>query len=121
MPVSLGVAGGGAMELRVLGPIEVRHDGSPVLLRGTKPRELLVLLAIRANHPVGAEQLIDELWEGDPPPSASTALRVHNNRLRAILELDRRPNSPRARVPAGPPGPPFRGAPYDTAAHRSHT
>jgi DNA-binding SARP family transcriptional activator len=106
------------MELRVLGPIEVRHDGSPVLLRGTKPRELLVLLAIRANHPVGAEQLIDELWEGDPPPSASTALRVHINRLRRILELDRSPHSPSARLPAGPHGYLLRVEPDELDAQR---
>lgn len=106
------------MELRVLGPIEVRHDGSPVLLRGAKQRELLVLLAIRANHPVGAEQLIDELWEGDPPPSASTALRVHINRLRQILELDRSPHSPSARLPAGPHGYLLRVEPDELDAQR---
>ncbi|HEY5171482.1 MAG TPA: BTAD domain-containing putative transcriptional regulator, partial [Acidimicrobiia bacterium] len=106
------------MELRVLGPIEVRHDGSPVLLRGAKQRELLALLAIRANHPVGAEQLIDELWEGDPPPSASTALRVHINHLRQILELDRSPHSPSARLPAGPHGYLLRVEPDELDAQR---
>jgi len=92
------------LELRVLGPIEVRHDGSPVKVRGTKPRQLLALLAIRPNRAVTAEQLVDELWEGNPPPSASTALRVHIRRLREALELDRAPNSPSARLPASPQG-----------------
>ncbi|MCU1466323.1 MAG: hypothetical protein JWM72_2251, partial [Actinomycetia bacterium] len=49
------------MELRILGPTEVRHDGSGVLLRGAKPRQLLVLLAMRPNRPVPADQLIEEL------------------------------------------------------------
>jgi DNA-binding SARP family transcriptional activator len=92
------------LELRVLGPIEVRHDGSPVQLRGEKPRELLALLAIRPNRPVTAEQLVEELWEGNPPPSAATALRVHIGRIRRALEIDRSASAPSTRVPAGPHG-----------------
>src|SRR5213595_2654089 len=97
-------AGVTKLELRVLGPIEVRHDGSPVQVRGSKPRELLALLAIRPNRPVTAEQLAEELWQGNPPPSSATALRVHVGRLRQALELDRNPNAPSARLPAGPHG-----------------
>ncbi len=92
------------MELRILGPTEVRHAGSPVSLPGAKPRQLLVLLAMRPNRPVLAEELIDELWEGEPPPSAATALRVHVARLRQVLELDRDPAAPSGRLPAGPHG-----------------
>ena len=92
------------MELRILGPTEVRHDGSPVSLRGAKPRQLLVLLAMRPNRPVLAEELIEELWEGEPPPSAATALRVHIARLRGVLELERSPSAPSGRLPAGPHG-----------------
>lgn len=92
------------LELRILGPIEVRHDGSPVKVRGTKPRELLALLAIRPNRPVTAEQLVDELWRNHPPPSAATALRVHIGRLRQALEPGRNTNSPSARLPAVPHG-----------------
>lgn len=106
------------MELRVLGPIEVRHDGSPVLLRGAKPRQLLALLAMRANRPVPADQLIEELWEGDPPPSGSIALRVHINRLRQVLELDRRAHAPSARLPAGPHGYLLRVEPDELDAQR---
>ncbi len=92
------------MELRILGPTEVRHAGSPVSLPGAKPRQLLVLLAMRPNRPVLAEELIEELWEGDPPPSAATALRVHVARVRQVLELDRDPAAPSGRLPAGPHG-----------------
>lgn len=92
------------MELRILGPTEVRHDGSAVTLRGAKPRQLLVLLAMRPNRPVPAEELIEELWDGDPPPSAATALRVHVGRLRQVLEPARDPSAPSGRLPAGPHG-----------------
>ena len=106
------------MELRVLGPIEVRHDGSPVQVRGGKPRELLALLATRPNRPVTAEQLIEELWEGNPPPSAATALRVHIGRIRSVLELDRSSSAPSTRLPAGPHGYVLRVEPDELDAQR---
>jgi DNA-binding SARP family transcriptional activator len=92
------------VDVRILGSSEIRHDGSPLTLRGAKPRQLLVLLALRANHPVPTDQLIDELWEGDPPSSAAAALRVHFARLRRVLEPDRSPNTPSVRLPAGRSG-----------------
>lgn len=92
------------MDVRILGPAEVRHDGSPVALRGAKARQLLVLLAVRANRPVPADVLVEELWESSPPPSASTALRVHVGHLRQVLEPDRDQNTASARLPAGPQG-----------------
>lgn len=100
----LAIARGRLVELRILGPTEVRHDGSPVRLRGAKPRQLLVLLAMRPNRPVPAEELIEELWDGVPPPSAATALRVHVRRVRQVLELPRTANAPSSRLPAGPHG-----------------
>ena len=106
------------MELRVLGPLEVRHDGSPVSLRGSKPRQLLVLLAMRANRPVSSEQLIEELWEGEPPPSAATALRVHIAKLRRALEPDRGASIPSGRLPAGPNGYLLRVEPDELDAQR---
>jgi adenylate cyclase len=75
----------GALELLVLGPLEVRLHGKPVAVTASKERALLALLV--ANHgrtlPVG--QLAEDLWEGSPPESASAALRVHVSRLRRTL------------------------------------
>ncbi len=92
------------MDVRILGSAEVRHDGSPLTIRGAKPRQLLVLLAMRANRPVPTDQLVEELWEGGPPPSAATALRVHIGRLRHVFEPERSPSAPSVRLPAGPHG-----------------
>src|SRR5258708_19486097 len=100
----LPTARGRPMEVRSRGGTEVRQGGSPVTLRGAKPRQLLVLLAMRPNRPVPAEELIEELWDGEPPPSAATALRVHVARLRQVLELARDPSAPSGRLPAGPHG-----------------
>jgi len=106
------------VELRVLGPLEIRHDGMPFLLRGIKPRQLLALLALRPNRAVPAEQLTEELWEGEPPASAATALRVHVGRLRQVLEPERDANAPSGRLPAGPHGYLLRVEPDELDAQR---
>ncbi len=79
------VHGAADLDLRVLGPLEVRTGGVAVAVTASKERALLALLV--ANHgrtlPVG--QLAEDLWEGSPPESASAALRVHISRLRRTL------------------------------------
>ena len=73
------------MEYRILGPLEVLHDGQPVSLGGSKQRALLVILLLHANEVVSRDRLIDELWGGSPPDTAQTALHVHVSQLRKIL------------------------------------
>ncbi|MBW3663736.1 MAG: AAA family ATPase [Actinobacteria bacterium] len=74
------------MELRLLGPLEVVVDGHTVALPGGRIRSLLALLALHARQILPADRLIDELWGGDPPPTASTALQNLVSRLRKLLE-----------------------------------
>jgi DNA-binding SARP family transcriptional activator len=78
-----------AVQLALLGPLELLVDGRPVELGAPKTRALLALLALRANRPVGAELLADELWDGRPPPSARKALQTHVVHLRRALGADR--------------------------------
>jgi DNA-binding SARP family transcriptional activator len=82
------------LEFRVLGPLEVRRDGEPVILGGAKQRALLAILLLRANQVVPAETLIDELWGERPPATAAAALQVHVANLRKALEPRRRPGRP---------------------------
>ena len=91
------------MELLVLGPLEVRHGAVPMVLPGAKARELLTLLALRPNQPVAADVLIDELWEGKPPRTAESALRVHISHVRRALEPGET-DGPSARLVLGPGG-----------------
>ena len=65
---------GGAVEFAMLGPLVVRADGAELALGAAKPRALLVRFLIDANRVVAADRLIDDLWEGDPPPSAGADL-----------------------------------------------
>jgi DNA-binding SARP family transcriptional activator len=76
------------MEFRILGPLEVRHEGAEVTLGGPKPRALLLLLLLHANEVVSADRLIDDLWGEDAPDRGTAALRVNVSRLRKALPQD---------------------------------
>ena len=76
------------IEFRVLGPIEVLLDGSPVPLGGPRQRVLLALLLVDAPRPVPIDRLADELWHGEPPDGASTTMRAYVSKLRTVLGAD---------------------------------
>ncbi|MFT4216964.1 MAG: BTAD domain-containing putative transcriptional regulator [Micropruina sp.] len=73
-----------AVDFRVLGPVGVTVDAEPQRLRPMEATVLAVLLADH-NHPVTLDVLIDRVWRGRPPRTASTAIRVHIDRLRAAM------------------------------------
>lgn len=78
------------MRFRVLGPVTVQRQASPVVLHGPKQEQLLALLLSRANVRVGAETLVDELWGSDPPATAREMVSWHIHQLRKSLgEADR--------------------------------
>jgi predicted ATPase/DNA-binding SARP family transcriptional activator len=77
------------MEVRVLGPLEVVHDGCPVALGSPKERSLFALLTVHANEVVSLDRLVDELWDGNPPDQAASAVRVYISHLRKTLPADR--------------------------------
>src|SRR5215208_872694 len=73
------------MEFRILGPVEVWKDGRPVSLGRGKQRAVLALLVLDANQIVSSDRLIDQLWDGQPPATAATALQGHISALRKAL------------------------------------
>ena len=76
------------IEFRILGSLEALESGRPLALGGSKQRALLALLLLHANRVVSRDRLIDELWDGSPPETASTALQVHVSQLRKALGHD---------------------------------
>jgi DNA-binding SARP family transcriptional activator len=76
------------MEFRVLGPLEVRRDGWPIDLRGSKRRAVLALLVLQANEIVRTDRLIEDLWRAELPANAPAALHNHVSRLRKDLGED---------------------------------
>src|SRR3954467_12180859 len=81
------------MRFSVLGTLTLLSDDVEIPTSRPKSRALLGLLVARANRSVSAEQLVEELWIGDPPRSAKTALRVHLTNLRHDLEQGADPAS----------------------------
>src|SRR5512133_2029776 len=73
------------MEFRILGPLEVVEDGSPVALGTLKERLVLSVLLLHANEFVSRERLIDDLWGEAPPPTARKAVNVYVSKLRKAL------------------------------------
>jgi DNA-binding SARP family transcriptional activator/outer membrane protein assembly factor BamB len=76
------------MEFRILGPLEVVDQGREVKLGGSKQRSLLAFLLLNPNRAMSRDRLIDELWGGDPPDTAATAIQVHVSQLRKALGKD---------------------------------
>ena len=76
------------MEFRILGPLEVVNQGRLVKLGGSKQRSLLAFLLLHPNQVVSRDRLIDELWGGQPPDTAATAIQVHVSQLRKALGPD---------------------------------
>jgi predicted ATPase/DNA-binding SARP family transcriptional activator len=100
-----GVDGGG-LRFGVLGPVRAQfagEGGSPdadtavgadIDLGGPAPRTVLAVLLAARGRVVTAERLADDLWAGDPPPSATVTLHGYVSRLRRALEPGRPPRAP---------------------------
>jgi DNA-binding SARP family transcriptional activator/ABC-type branched-subunit amino acid transport system substrate-binding protein len=73
------------LEFRVLGPLEVRDGGRRLHLGGVRQRSVLAILLLDAGAVVSSDRLIEELWPGDRPDDAQTALQQHVSRLRKLL------------------------------------
>ncbi|HEV3365150.1 MAG TPA: BTAD domain-containing putative transcriptional regulator, partial [Acidimicrobiia bacterium] len=73
------------MEFRLLGPLQVVSEGRNVAVGGSRERAVLARLLISPNQVVTADGLIEDLWEGDPPEGAGSAVRVYVSRLRKAL------------------------------------
>lgn len=73
------------MELGVLGPLQVRQNGTPVAVPGAKPRAVLTMLGLHDGSVVSADMLVELLWGEDPPRTAAKALQTHISSLRRAL------------------------------------
>jgi YVTN family beta-propeller protein len=74
------------MDFRILGPLEVEHEGGELPLGGRQQRALLALLLLHANEVVAVDEIVDALWPESPPPSATKSVHALVSRLRGLLE-----------------------------------
>ncbi|MFD0854507.1 winged helix-turn-helix domain-containing protein, partial [Actinomadura adrarensis] len=73
------------MELKILGGLEVLHDGRDITPTAPKLRRVLCFLILHPNQIVQTEALIDELWGDAPVRSAMTTMQTYIYLLRKIL------------------------------------
>ena len=73
------------LEFRILGPLEVWHDGRALEFGGPRSRALLGALLVRPGESVASEALAQAVWGDDAPPTAAKALQVQVSRVRRAL------------------------------------
>src|SRR2546430_3116962 len=74
-----------AVDVRVLGQLEIR-SGDFVLPLGTpKQRTVLALLLARNGQFVSVDELVDEVWSEEPPASAGANVRMYAANLRRLF------------------------------------
>src|SRR2546429_1161614 len=82
------------MRFRILGSVEVWHDGRQVAVGGPQQRGLLALLLLSANRVVPVDRLIAALWGERPPPDARGLVQSCVARLRRALPADHTAGQP---------------------------
>lgn len=84
-PSSLPVGCQVRVALRVLGPAEAAVDDQIVVLRSSRARALLAMLAAHRGQYVSPDRLAAAVWPVDPPADPAGALHNQISRLRATL------------------------------------
>jgi DNA-binding SARP family transcriptional activator len=69
----------------VLGHLSIEDERGARRLRGSKARRVFALLLLQANQTVTVDMLVDELWDGASPRSATATVRTHVYNVRRAL------------------------------------
>ena len=73
------------MELRILGPLDVRLDGVSIPIRGAIPRLILTVLAARRGTVVSSDVLTEVVWGETQLANPLNALHTQISHLRRDL------------------------------------
>ncbi|WP_328358509.1 AAA family ATPase [Mycobacterium sp. NBC_00419] len=95
---------GHSVRIAVLGPVRAWIGSVPVELGGPRQRSLLARLVLAQGHVVSVDRLIEDLWQGEPPPKALSALQAYISHLRRVLEPDRQRRAPATVILSEAPG-----------------
>ncbi|MCP2329583.1 DNA-binding SARP family transcriptional activator [Hamadaea flava] len=73
-------------QVRLLGPIEVASaDGTVTAVPGLRRRAVLAVLGLNPGRTVSIDQLIDVVWDAEPPATATNTLQRNISYLRDLL------------------------------------
>jgi DNA-binding SARP family transcriptional activator len=76
------------VQFSLLGPVRAWRGPAEVDLGPNQQRAIVALLLVRANQFVTTDDLIELLWERDPPGSAINAIHKYIGAIRRLLEPD---------------------------------
>ena len=79
----------GHLGFRLLGPLEVTDGDRPVSLGGPRQRLVLAHLLLSANRVLTMDELIERVWDEEPPRAARNTIQSYISHLRAALGPDR--------------------------------
>ncbi|MFI9550974.1 BTAD domain-containing putative transcriptional regulator [Nonomuraea endophytica] len=71
--------------VRLLGPVDIWSDGEVLQVPGVRRKAVLAVLALHTGEVVGLDHLIDIVWDGRPPGTATNTLQRHVSYLRREL------------------------------------
>jgi DNA-binding SARP family transcriptional activator len=86
------------MQIQLLGPLSAYHEGISIVPTAAKPCQMLALLALNPDRLVTKSELFEELWENNPPQSATTTIHTYIHQLRRLIDRaggGRRPSGSR--------------------------
>lgn len=75
-----------ALDVRLLGPLEIRRGGQAITIGAPRQRVLLGALLVARGRPVSLSRLIDALWGGSEPRTARVTVQNYVRRLRTVLD-----------------------------------
>ena len=85
MPAITIAPGRSSITFGLLGPVEVRRDGSGIRLGGTKQRTVLAVLLLTHGAGVPNQRLERLLWGDRPPETAQAQIQTYIYKLRELL------------------------------------
>ncbi|MFD9480821.1 BTAD domain-containing putative transcriptional regulator [Streptomyces nojiriensis] len=92
------------MEFKILGPLEVSHNGHLCTPRAPKVKQVLSLLLLRANQVVSLDSFIEELWGEKSPQTAVTTTQTYIYHLRKALIRANDKNQTEEKIRTAAPG-----------------
>ncbi|MCX4386270.1 AfsR/SARP family transcriptional regulator [Micromonospora peucetia] len=81
------------MKFSVLGTTEVTHHNHHLELGGIRQRAILGYLILNANKVVATSQILNAMWNGNPPPTARKMVQNAVSGIRRILTTNTDPTT----------------------------
>ncbi|MCM4078892.1 BTAD domain-containing putative transcriptional regulator [Paractinoplanes hotanensis] len=76
------------MQFQILGPVRARSGAADLDIGGRQQRLMLAFLLARAGSVVSVTELIDAIWDEEPPTSAVNVVHRHIGTLRRLFQPD---------------------------------